>query len=269
METILSKRGFDITDMMKAGLHFGHQKSKYHPGMAPFIFMIRNNIHIINLEKTGEKLRNVLGFIQTCAREGKTILFIGTKPPVREVVMETAQACGMPFVIHRWLGGTFSNNTIISKRIGDLKELERKKASGELEKYTKKEQLIIGEEIKRLGVRFQGIRDMTRLPDVVFITDIGHDKIALREARQAGIPIVAIVDTNVNPSLADYPIPANDDAISSVRFILHLVRDTFMEAKTSLPLSSPEVLQREVGACADDAPENQLETAGGNENTPE
>ncbi len=228
-----------LSDMMKAGVHFGHQKSKFHPAMAPYIFTTRNNILIINLEKTGELLREALAYLSRIAGEGKTVLFVGTKPPIRKVVEETAQACGMLFVVNRWLGGTFTNFSVVSKRIEYLKDLEAKRAAGELAKYTKKEQLIFGEEIKRLNDKFKGIKTMTRLPDAMFVVDIDHDALAVKEARQLGIPVVAMTDTNTDPKLVNYPIPANDDAVSSVKFILEAVAKAIEEGKRTTPAASP------------------------------
>lgn len=221
----------DLEEMARVGLHFGHKTSKIHPGMNPYLFGARNGVHLINLEKTEEKLKEALNFIRELILEDKILLFVGTKIQVKDAVKNTAVECGMPYVIERWLGGTFSNFDIIKKRIEYFKELESKKNQGELEKYTKKERVQIDKELSILELKFGGIKELTRLPDAIFVTDIKKDYLALKEARDKGVKVVAISDTNVDPSLADYPIPANDDAISSVKYILDKIRDVVINTK--------------------------------------
>lgn len=225
------KFGLDINEMAQAGLHLGQRVSCTHPQMKPYIFGVRNTIHIIDLEKTAQKLREALGFIKSMAAEGKVILFVGTKIQIKDLVRETAEQCQMPYVTERWLGGTFTNFGTMSKRIEYLKELERRKKEGELAKYTKKEQKGFDEEIAELRRKFGGIINMVRLPDAVFVCDMRGDHGAIKEARMKNITIIAICDTNCDPSLADYPIPANDDAISSVRYILEKVKIAITQGK--------------------------------------
>jgi len=192
---------------------------------------VRNTVHIIDLEKTKQKFEEALKFIQQLASENKTILFVGTKPQVKDLVKEIAEKLGYPYVNERWLGGTFTNFEVIRKRAEYLKDLEKKKAEGFFEKYTKKERLEIEKKIQKLEKKFGGIKEMERLPDAIFICDMVKDKLAVKEAREKGIKIIAISDTNADPTLADYPIPANDDSISSVKYILEKVKEVILKAK--------------------------------------
>jgi small subunit ribosomal protein S2 len=218
--------------MNQAGLHFGHRVSRLHPKMKPFVSGIKNNVHIIDLEKTGKEFEKALAFISKLTADGKTLLFVGTKIQVKPFVKSNAEASGMPYVIERWLGGTFTNFETIIKRVQYFKELESKKASGELEKYTKKERSLFDKELEILRKKFEGIKHMSKLPDAVLILDVKKDITAAKEARRKGITIVGVVDTNIDPTLADYPIPANDDAISSVSYILEKVSETINNSKS-------------------------------------
>jgi small subunit ribosomal protein S2 len=223
--------GIKPEEMAKAGLHFGHRASKRHPKMEPFLYGVRNNVHIIDLEKSAEKLKEALHFIQELIGDGKTILFVGTKIQVKDLVKETAIDCDMPYITDRWLGGTFTNFKTLQKRIDYFKELEKKKEAGELEKYTKKEISEIEKELQELEKKFSGIKNLTQIPEAIFVLDMKKDSLAIKEARKKGVKVVAISDTNVDPSLADYPIPANDDAISSVKYILEKVKKAISTAK--------------------------------------
>src|SRR3989344_5705027 len=209
----------NVEKMQEAGLHFGHRVSRLHPKMKSFVSGIKNNVHMIDLEKTSKEFERALAFIAKLSSEGKTILFVGTKIQVKPYVKLHAETSGMPYVIERWLGGTFTNFETILKRVQYYKELENKKATGELEKYTKKERSLFDKELEILRKKFEGIKHMTKLPDAVLILDVKKDITCAKEARRKGIKIIGVVDTNVDPSLADYPIPANDDAISSVSYI--------------------------------------------------
>jgi len=221
-----------VEEMAEAGLHFGHRTSRVHPRMKPYIFGVRNTIHIIDLEKTLEKLKEALRFIRDLISENKTILLVGTKIQIKDLVKEIAKECNLPYVTERWLGGTFTNFKTIKKRVEYFKELEEKKQKGELAKYTKKERAEIDKELKDLEMKFGGIKNLDKLPDAVFIVDMKKNALAVKEAQKKGIKIIAIADTNVDPSLADYPIPANDDAISSVKYILERVREVIKKTKT-------------------------------------
>jgi len=221
----------NIDEMMKAGLHFGHRTSRVHPKMEPYLQGVRNTVHIINLEKTKEKLAEALKFIQELISEGKVLLLVGTKVQVKNLVKETAIECGLPYVSERWLGGTFTNFGIIKKRIEYFKNLEKQKESGELEKYTKKERAKINQELEKLEAKFGGIKNLEKLPDAIFVLDMKEDYLATKEAREMGVKVIGISDTNVDPTLADFPIPANDDAISSVKYILDKVKEVIKKAK--------------------------------------
>jgi len=222
-----------VEEMIAAGVNFGHKVSNLHPKMKPYVSGIKNNVNIFDLEKTAKEFEKALKFISKLVSENKIILFVGTKIQVRNLVKATAEECGFPYVTERWLGGTITNFETIAKRVEYFKDLEKKKATGELEKYTKKERLNFDREMKSLGVKFEGIKNMTKLPDAVFIFDMKKDETCAREAKIKQIKIVGITDTNINPEMADYPIPANDDAISSVKYILEKTKQYIMEARQS------------------------------------
>jgi len=218
-------------EMLQAGLQFGHQTSKTHPKIKPYLFGIRNTIHIFDLEKTVEKLKEALGFIQKLISENKTLLFVGTKVQAKDLVKEIATETGFPYVVERWLGGTITNFGVIKDRVEYFRNLERKKETGELDKYTKKERLEFDKELEKLRIKFEGIKEMSQVPDAIFVVDIKKDDLALKEARKKGLKIIGICDTNTDPTLVDYPIPANDDAISSVKYILKKVKEVIKKTK--------------------------------------
>ena len=222
--------GIDIDKMTKAGVYFGHRVSKCHPKMKPYIIGVKgsDHINIIDMEKTKKFFIETLEFIKKFVQEGKVIVLVGTKIPTRKLVEEVAKECGLHYVSQRWIGGTFTNFKIIRERIDYFKELEKKKSEGQLEKYTKKERLEIDRELARLEQKFGGIKDLTKLPDAIFVLDMKQDALAIREAHKKEVLVIAIADTNVDPSLADYSIPANDDAISSVKYILEKVKDVIL-----------------------------------------
>lgn len=221
----------EIEEMMKAGVHLGHAKSKNHPAMQPYIFGVRNTISIIDLIKTKEKLSSALGFLKDVASRGGLILLVGTRPAARKIIQEVAGETKMPYFVERWIGGTLTNFKMISKRVEYMETLEREKASGEMEKYTKKERMKREEEIVRLKKNFDGLRTLKRLPDAVFIVDINEDDTAVREARRLKIPVVALCDTNSNIDLVDYPIPSNDDALPAVRYMVGNVGEAIKEGQ--------------------------------------
>ena len=230
---IEKKKDFKINteEMAQAGLHFGHRTSRINPKMMPYLSGVRNTVHIIDLEKTKEKFEEALKFIRQLISENKILLMVGTKVQVKELVKEMAIECGLPYVNERWLGGAFTNFGIIKKRIEYFKDLEKKKAGGELEKYTKKERANIDEELRDLDTKFGGIKNLEKLPDAIFVLDMKKENLAVKEARMEGIKVIGITDTNVDPTFADYPIPANDDAISSVKYILDKVVEVIKKAK--------------------------------------
>lgn len=235
------KTEISLLDLLKSGAHFGHKTSRWNPKMKPFIFTVRNNIHIIDLEKTRIGLQKAVDFAGEVAKAGGTILFVGTKRQCRDIVKQEATNCGMPFVNLRWLGGTFTNFRTIQKTIRKLEKLQQRKDSPDFEqKYTKKERLLIEREIQKLTKLFEGLKDMKRTPNAIFITDIHHDDIALTEARKMKVPIIAIVDTNTDPSLVDYPIPANDDATAAVSLITATIANAIKANKSANPVVAAE-----------------------------
>jgi len=216
-----------LQEMLKSGVHFGHHKSKRHPKMCAFIFDTKQNISIIDLEKTKEKLEEALNVVAELASHGKTILFVGTKRQAKEIVKKYAIECEQPYIVESWIGGLFTNFNNVIKLSKKLTRLKRERETGELGKYTKKEQLNFIREIKKLEKVVGGIEKMTKMPDAIFITDIKEEKTAVREARKRKVLIIAIADTNVNPDLADYPIPANDDAVKSLNYLTKIVAETY------------------------------------------
>jgi small subunit ribosomal protein S2 len=226
-----SEFGLDLEEMTKAGLYFGHRTSKINPKMKPYISSVRNSVHIIDLEKTIDRFEQALKFIQDFISQGKIILFVGTKIQSKGLVKEAAEKCNLPYINQRWLGGTFTNFKTIKKRIDYFKELEEKKKKGELAKYTKLERIKIDKELKNLEIKFGGIKNMNEMPDAIFALDMKKDALAIKEAKAKGIKVISIADTNIDPSPADYPIPANDDAISSIKYILDKVKDVIIKSK--------------------------------------
>lgn len=220
--------------MLKAGLHFGHQVSRWHPKMQPYIFGARNNVHILNLEITQDKLRTALGYVRDVASRGGTILFVGSKSQAQEIVKREAIRCGMPYVTLRWLGGTLTNFSVINRLIRNFRDLREKLATGGLEKYTKLEQLEFAREAEDMERRVGGISTLDKLPDAIFILDIKKEKTAYLEAISKGVPVIAVVDTNVDPTQVTYPIPANDDAVRSIEMIMKLMADAVIEGKSAV-----------------------------------
>ncbi len=220
-----------MTEMLKAGVHFGHQKSKWHPKMATYIYITHNNIHIINLEQTQKKLKEALDFIKKIIEKEAVILFVGTKKQAREIVKKAAESCGMPYVVERWLGGTFTNFKVILKQIKFLEEMEEKRKSEEFKKYTKKERLNFDKKYKKIRKKLEGIRSLKKIPEAIFVIDINKDKLAVSEAKKTGVSIIALSDTDADPTKVDYPIPANDDAISALKLMTGVIADTINEAK--------------------------------------
>ncbi|MDD2731722.1 MAG: 30S ribosomal protein S2 [Candidatus Pacebacteria bacterium] len=223
--------GVNLNEMNEAGLYFGHRTSRIHPKMKPYISASRNGVDIIDLEKTALKLKEALSLIKTMISENKIIVLVGTKIQVKKLIEETAKECGLFYITDRWLGGTFTNFKVIRKRIEYFKDLENKKQNQELSKYTKKERLKIDKELRDLEAKFRGIKNLERIPDAIFVFDIRKDSLAVKEAKREGVKVFGITDTNTDPTSVDYPIPANDDAISSVKYILEKLKNTILEAK--------------------------------------
>lgn len=220
-----------MRQMLEAGVHFGHQTRYWHPKMAPYIFGERNKIHIINLEKSLPLFNEAMNFLGKIAADGGKIMFVGTKRSARDVVGEEARRCNMPYVNHRWLGGMLTNFSTVKQSIKRLKDIEAMRADGSFERLNKKEGLMLTREQEKLERSLGGIKDMTRMPDAMFVVDVGYEKIAVAEARKRGIPVVAIVDSNNSPDGIDYVIPGNDDAMRAIQLYVAAVADTILEAK--------------------------------------
>ena len=222
----------DMKALLEAGAHFGHKTSRWHPKMAPYIHSKRQDAHIINLEKTVEALETALPKITEITKNGKKILFVGTKKQLNDAVKEVAESVDMPYVTVRWVGGTLTNVETINRQIKKLKDLERKMASGELEnRYSKLEVQRFQEEIDLLNERYGGIKEMTEQPAAIIVTDAIEDKNAIKEANVLGIPVFAITDTNVDPTKINYVIPCNDDSIKAVKLVLGYIVEAIKEGK--------------------------------------
>ncbi len=221
--------------MLEAGVHFGHQTRFWNPKMAPYIFGERNRIHIINLEQTLPRYLEAVEFIRKIVADGGTVLFVGSKRAARNAIAENAQRCGMPYVSYRWLGGMLTNFKTIRQSVKRLKHLEEITAEGGGGDFTKKEVLKLGREQEKLERTLGGIKDMEALPDAVFVIDVGHEEIAVKEAVKLGIPVVAIVDTNCAPEGVDYIVPGNDDAMRAIALYASGAADAVLEGKASIP----------------------------------
>ena len=217
--------------LLESGVHFGHRTNKWNPGMRPYIFTERNGIHIIDLQQTVKSINTAYSVIRDCVSTGGVVMFVGTKRQAQETVRDEATRCGMPYVIERWLGGMLTNWSTMYQRIQELERMEKLFATGEIEKLTKKEALLIQREITRLNLRLSGVRNMARLPDLVFIIDVEREYAAVHEANLLKIPVIALVDTNCDPSCVDFVIPSNDDAIRAIKLMVSKMADAVEEGK--------------------------------------
>lgn len=224
-----------MRQMLEAGVHFGHQTRYWNPKMGPYIFGARGKIHIINLEKTLPLFTDAMNFISAIAQKRGTVLFVGTKRSARDAIKEEATRCGMPYMTQRWLGGTLTNFRTVKASVSRLKELEAGETDGTFQKLVKHEVLGLRRERDKLEASLGGIKEMNRLPDVLFVIDIGHEDIAIKEAKKLGIPVIAVVDTNYDPALVDYAIPGNDDAIRAVQLYARAAADAVLEGKAAAP----------------------------------
>jgi len=224
----------DIKALLEAGVHFGHKTSRWHPKMAPYIHSKRQDSHIIDLTKTVEGLDIALPFLTRVVANGKQVLFVGTKKHTKEIVKATAESLKQPYVTERWLGGILTNVTTVGNQIKKLKDLEKRMDSGDLEKrYNKLEVQRFQEEIDELELKYGGIKDLSGKPGAIFVIDVLGDTNAIKEAKTIGVPVVAVVDTNADPTLVDYVIPANDDAIKGVHLLLDYVSQAIIEGKSN------------------------------------
>ena len=255
-----------IKQLLEAGVHFGHQTRRWNPKMKKYIFGERSGIYIIDLQKTSENLKIAQEFSKDVAARGGKILFVGTKKQAQLIIEDEAQKAGMYFVKNRWLGGLLTNFQTVRKSVDKLNKIEQMKTDGVWENLKKKETSRLSKEREKLLFNLGGIREMNQLPDIVFIVDPKKEEIAVKEARKLNIPIIAIIDTNCDPDLIDYPIPGNDDALKSVRLITSLIAQSIVEGrrefKTGESISGDDAGQEEQTSAEE--PENPPESSGGN-----
>ncbi len=240
-----------MRDMLQAGVHFGHQTRFWNPKMSQYIFGSRNKVHVINLEHTVPAFNEALEILRVEAAKGNQILFVGTKRAAQKIVKEQAERCAMPYVSHRWLGGMLTNYKTIRASIRRFRELETQEADGTFEKLTKKEVLMRTRMKDKLENSIGGIKDMNGLPDILFVVDVDHERIAINEANKLGIPVVGIVDTNSDPDGVDYVIPGNDDSIRAIKLYAASIADAVLEGKAqSATITSKDEFVEEVAAEA-------------------
>ena len=220
-----------MKQLLEAGVHFGHQTRRWNPKMARFIFTERNGIYIIDLQKTVQKVDEAYEFVRDLAAKGESVLFVGTKKQAQNSIREEAERCNQFYVNERWLGGMLTNFRTIQTRIARLKELEAMFEDGTVEQYTKKEAMLMQRELQKLEKNLGGIKDMKKLPGAIFVVDSKKEEIAVKEARKLGIPVIAAVDTNCDPDVIDFPIPANDDAIRAVKLLTSKIADAVLEGR--------------------------------------
>jgi small subunit ribosomal protein S2 len=232
--------------LLESGVHFGHRTNKWNPGMKPYIFTERNGIHIIDLQQTVKAITNAFNAIRDCVATGGVVMFIGTKRQAQETVHDEAIRCGMPYVTERWLGGMLTNWSTMHQRIVELERMEKLFATGDIEKLTKKEALLIQRQITRLNIHLSGVRNMGRVPDLVFVVDVSREYAAVHEANLMNIPVIALVDTNCDPNNVDYVIPSNDDAIRAIKLLVSKMADAVEEGKA---LRKDEELEAEAAAA--------------------
>lgn len=233
-----------LQELLEAGVHFGHDPSRWNPQMAPYIFGTRNGVHILDLQQTLTALERATAFVRDFAARGKTILFVGTKRQARPIVKQEAERCGMPYVTARWLGGTFTNFPMILRSIEKRAALAAKLASPEVVLLTKKDRQKMAKEIERIDVAFEGLRNLRAIPDGAFLVGAHDEKLAVKEAQRMDLPLVALVDTNADPTGISYPIPANDDAVRSLALLVGSIADAVVEGRAAFaakeePLTSP------------------------------
>jgi len=239
------KKNPDMVEMLKAGLHFGHRTSKWHPKMGKYIFTSRNGIHIIDLTKTATGLEKSMAFVKDTVSKGGTVLFLGTKPQVKDIVKKSAIKAGEPYIVERWLGGTLTNFLIISRGIKKYNTLTSQKEKGEWEKYAKKERLKMDKDLARMEKKYGGLATLNKIPDAILVIDAKTEDTALAEATTKKIPTIALCDTNVNPEGIKYVIPGNDNSVKGVELILDLMVDAVMEGKEEAKKKGEETKKKE------------------------
>lgn len=243
MSSIISMKA-----LLESGVHFGHRTNKWNPYMRPYIFTERNGIHIIDLQQTVKLLTNAYNLVRDTVAAGGAVMFVGTKRQAQETITEEAVRCGMPYVTERWLGGMVTNWSTMFTRIQELERLEHLRDSGEINRLTKKEGLLIEREIKRLETRLSGVRNMKKLPELIFIVDVLREHTAVHEANLKGVPVIALVDTNCDPRGVDYVIPSNDDAIRAIKLLVGKIADAVIEGKA---------MNKDADIAAEEAAEGQ------------
>lgn len=241
-----------MKQLLEAGVHFGHQTRRWNPKMARFIFTERNGIYIIDLQKTVQKVDEAYEFVRDLAAKGESVLFVGTKKQAQNSIREEAERCNQFYVNERWLGGMLTNFRTIQTRIARLKELEAMFEDGTVEQYTKKEAMLMQRELQKLEKNLGGIKDMKKLPGAIFVVDSKKEEIAVKEARKLGIPVIATVDTNCDPDVIDFPIPANDDAIRAVKLLTSKIADAVLEGR-----QGQQEEEETVAPVAEEAAEDQ------------
>jgi small subunit ribosomal protein S2 len=251
-----------MKQLLEAGVHFGHRTRRWHPKMRTFIFTERNGIHIIDLQQTMRQFNTAYAVVRDTVREGGIVLFVGTKKQAQETIRTEAERCGMPYITTRWLGGTLTNFRTIRQRVEYMQDLERRQARGELDRLPKKEALLLRNELARLENRIGGLRNMTHLPDVVYIVDIQRESLAVTEANKLDIPIVAMVDTNCDPDPINYPIPSNDDAIRAIKLLVGKIADASMEGRGMRKEEEIEPMREGMRAYAEEAELSDEELLG-------
>jgi len=241
----------DIKELLDAGVHFGHRTQRWNPKMKPFIFEARNGIYVIDITKSAQQIENAADFLRTISAKGEKTLFVGTKKQAQQVVVELAQRSGSAYVAERWLGGTLTNLVTIKKSVARMRSIEELEARGGFEKMPKKELAALKRESARLHKNLEGLRDLEKPPGAVVIVDLVHENIAVVEARRLKIPVIAIVDTNADPDLADFPIAGNDDAIRSIKVLLDGLSEAIIEGKAQRGDFSPRGATAPVPATDD------------------
>jgi small subunit ribosomal protein S2 len=243
---LAEKVDISLKSLLEAGCHFGHQSRRWNPKMEPYLYTVRDGIHIFDLAKTKEGLEKTINFVRETAAQGGQIIFVGTKRQARAIIKEEAQKVGVPYVSERWLGGTLTNWTQVKKSIDKFTSMVEKEKAGEYKKYTKKEQLLLNREIRRLERFFGSLVSVKDMPAALFIVDTKKEIAAVREARKKGIPVIAIVDSNSDPSMVDYVIPANDDAVGSVKLIVSALAAAVAEGKKTFEKKAKKDASKEV-----------------------
>jgi len=231
-----------IEQMLKAGMHFGHRTSKWHPKSEPFIFTKRHGVHIIDLVKSRVLLTEAIEFMQKLVQEGKVIMFVGTKMQAKKSIKNLAEEVGMPYVTEKWMGGCLTNFLVIKKMIKKYNDYIRDKNAGKLDKYIKKERTALEKEMTKLELKVGGLTNLNKVPDALFVWDILNEKTAILEAKKKNIPVIAICDTNTNPTSINYPIPSNDDATKTIKLLTDTIKENLLEAKANK--KAPELISK-------------------------